>query len=394
MSSQRRLGLALFSLALGALSIHCSVVTDLDGLQGSGGAAAGATASGTATGASSSAEGGGGSDGECAAPEDCPGWENPCRERTCDRGVCGFHLVANGTPIDSQAEGDCKEVTCDGKGGEVTIFVVADPYDDGNGCTTDACENGVPTHAAAGVGSTCDDGSGGKLCTSTGHCVECLTGADCPEICSNSVCVPATCADSMQDGQESDVDCGGTDCTPCKDGQTCFSDSDCDSLVCDGKCATPTCADGVENGAETGADCGGPSCPKCKDGQGCALPADCTSGVCLLQICQVPTCSDGVKNALESDVDCGGGLPCKPCDLGKKCKVNTDCGAELCTAGLCIDPCTDKVKDKAETDVDCGGGFCPKCALGQSCNVATDCQSNKCCPAPKGCSIGLCPSQK
>merc|ERR1719502_1193918 len=47
-----------------------------------------------------------------------------------------------------------------------------------------------------------------------------------------------TCDDSVQNGDEEDVDCGGS---------------------CD---ACPTCSDGTQNGDETGTDCGG-SCDAC-----------------------------------------------------------------------------------------------------------------------------------
>jgi hypothetical protein len=54
------------------------------------------------------------------------------------------------------------------------------------------------------------------------------------------VCVPPTCEDGLQNGQETGIDCGGSDCTSC-----------------------PTCEDGIQNGAETDVDCGGPECMEC-----------------------------------------------------------------------------------------------------------------------------------
>ena len=37
----------------------------------------------------------------------------------------------------------------------------------------------------------------------------------------------------------------------------------------------------------------------------------------------------------ETDVDCGGGAPCKACNKGKDCKVDTDCVTGACVSGTC-----------------------------------------------------------
>jgi len=47
-----------------------------------------------------------------------------------------------------------------------------------------------------------------------------VTTADAP------VEAPDTCADGVNDGKETDVDCGGI-CAPCSDGQACTVASDC-----------------------------------------------------------------------------------------------------------------------------------------------------------------------
>jgi hypothetical protein len=74
-----------------------------------------------------------------------------------------------------------------------------------------------------------------------------------------------TCSDSLQNQDETGVDCGGTTCAPC-----------------------PTCSDSLQNQDETGVDCGGTTCAPC------------------------PTCSDSLQNQDETDVDCGG-TACAPC---------------------------------------------------------------------------------
>jgi hypothetical protein len=113
-----------------------------------------------------------------------------------------------------------------------------------------------------------------------------------------------TCADCVQNGSETDVDCGGDACGPCPLGATCLNDADCESGGCPaGVCAAPpppcnggqggaggqenpTCADCVKNGPETDVDCGGDSCPPCLRGKSCVTAADCESGVCLASGCE------------------------------------------------------------------------------------------------------------
>ena len=71
-----------------------------------------------------------------------------------------------------------------------------------------------------------------------------------------------TCADGVQNGDETGVDCGGATCDAC-----------------------PTCSDSVQNGDETGVDCGGGTCAACALGSGCDVDADCLSGVCAAGVC-------------------------------------------------------------------------------------------------------------
>src|SRR3989338_8680873 len=43
----------------------------------------------------------------------------------------------------------------------------------------------------------------------------------------------STCANSVWDGLESDVDCGGANCPGCTGGKVCWQNTDCDSGTCD-----------------------------------------------------------------------------------------------------------------------------------------------------------------
>src|SRR5262249_28255991 len=113
----------------------------------------------------------------------------------------------------------------------------------------------------------------------------------------------------------------GRDCQP---GDACLG----------GTCALPTCADGIEDGTETDVDCGGASCPACTPGRGCTASTDCVDKVCTAGRCQAANCTDGVKNDRETDVDCGGPL-CGPCALGQACLQDTDCSAVPCAGHQC-----------------------------------------------------------
>ena len=68
-------------------------------------------------------------------------------------------------------------------------------------------------------------------------CIEFWNGTHWYNSCSSS----PTCSDSIQNGDETGVDCGGADCVSC----------------------AARCSDGTQNGDETGVDCGGTSCYPC-----------------------------------------------------------------------------------------------------------------------------------
>lgn len=266
----------------------------------------------------------------------------------------------------------------------------------GAGTCTDGAQNQDETDVDCG-GATCDGCGVGARCAAPGDCRSGLCGSD-----GRCEAAPGTCADGVENQDETDVDCGGTTCDPCGIGQRCSGGSDCTTGNCDsGTCAavSASCTDGVQNGTETDVDCGG-SCGPCADGQSCGAPADCTSGYCNRGEC-VPlgTCADGARNGEETDVDCGG-PSCAECPNGRGCVAGTDCRSGTCdTSGsnLCVNPggptCTDSVQNRDETDVDCGGLYCARCSLGDTCDDASDCVSGACdlAATPHVC-IGTTPS--
>src|SRR5262249_37436702 len=70
------------------------------------------------------------------------------------------------------------------------------------------------------------------------------------------------CANGIQDGSETDVDCGGDLCAPCGVGLRCGNlDSNCEFGNCrNGVCTMfqLSCGNKVQDGSETDVDCGGP----------------------------------------------------------------------------------------------------------------------------------------
>jgi hypothetical protein len=71
-----------------------------------------------------------------------------------------------------------------------------------------------------------------------------------------------------------------------------------------------------------------------EDGNGAA---DCRDPACADAPACRATCNDGVRNGAETDVDCGGN--CWPCDVGKSCVVDADCGVTgVCDPQACRVP--------------------------------------------------------
>src|SRR5206468_537518 len=96
-------------------------------------------------------------------------------------------------------------------------------------------------------------------------------------------------------------------------------------------------------------------------GKVCKMGTDCRTLSCSGTVCLVDTCNDGIRNGAETDVDCGGGK-CRQCSVGQTCAAGADCLSRSCAGGKCASPtCTDGVQNGAETGKDCGGGVCKKC---------------------------------
>src|SRR5262249_7362737 len=152
---------------------------------------------------------------------------------------------------------DCHATTCDGHGHSQSKVDVTNVPPAAHACVVGACDMlGNAGQMPALPGTACTSSSGGTLCDGEGNCVACLTSTDCRggQGCSPThTCIPASCNDGIQDGNETGVDCGGS-CAPCSGGNGCRQGGDCASNVCDlatHTCAAPSCADGIKNGNES-----------------------------------------------------------------------------------------------------------------------------------------------
>jgi hypothetical protein len=236
--------------------------------------------------------------------------------------------------------------------------MVAADCSDGNPCTEDVCNAGVCENPFTAKDKLCSSQSM-DVCDGEGHCVECVTYADCmtahptTPVCDMKQHKCVSCTDGVQDGKETGVDCGGPDCGACL-GQMCDPRLGCgDMTTCatkDNVCCSMPCDNICEGCATmtTGKPDG--TCAPIPLGMDpfmqCAMTGTATAGGCgaAPNTCR---CSDGVKNGDETDVDCGGPT-CGGCGGGKKCNGNMDCAAitPACVNGACCsDPCTGQCTD-------------------------------------------------
>ncbi|MFT3775481.1 MAG: hypothetical protein QM820_59800 [Minicystis sp.] len=306
---------------------------------------------------------------------------------------------------------------------------------DGNPCTEDKCTMGIcenppkPKETACGAASA-------SVCDGAGHCIECLSNADCAAnhpmtpVCDVKAKQCVSCADGIKNGKETDVDCGGPDCGACL-GQPCdpqnncgngtfcsIQDNICCSTVCGDKCeacvqvktgqpdgtcaAVPytmdpdnecgalggcgqaphkcRCEDGMKNNDESDVDCGGMTCPRCGGGQMCGDPTDCAS--------TVPACVSGACCSSLCTAPCfycdtfGQCISAPPGYPNATCSANQACGpAGVTCAGKAGAPCNAAFGGADCLSGVCGGTptkTCQKSAPGKPCNSDTDCSAGTC----------------
>lgn len=300
----------------------------------------------------------------CLTADDCAGSDTFCQVRTCVDNTCGVDNTAADTPLPDpdQTANDCQLAVCDGNGNVAQNADDADlPLDDGNDCTAQACNVGVPLFPDEPVDTACDQ-DGGLFCDGAGACVECNDASQCSGAgeCSVDACTDNACVvESAAAG------------TACDDGQFCTATDECDGAgacvgagdPCQGADGDGNCSETCDEGANacTGAD---PDGSACNDGTFCNGTDTCQGGTCSTHAGDPCTgASDGDADCLESCLEgVGGAGSCTAPD-----PVNTTCDdGLLCTFG-----------DQCDAVGVCQGGPSP-CAptpgdfdCSESCNAAT-----------------------
>lgn len=289
-----------------------------------------------------------------------------------------------------------------------------------NACFEGACDNGMCTSEPRAPGSRCDGpGVTGGVCTSDSACVECLVPADCdaaePICTQDHRCVPATCINTMMDGDETAIDCGGS-CSSCANGLACVVGNDCKSgncalLVCtactnDGQCPSGKYCDMQTDECElekfngetclTANECQSTRCVMVTGGTKLCCDSDC-AGTCDSCLAAETNAPDGSCAHARADVDpkdaCGAG-PCASgnCDGFGGCSLfapMSSCTAPSCV-GTAFDPpdvcdaggnCVPTAATTCANFTICEMGVClPGCAAQNDCADNYYCQTPTCMP--------------
>ena len=334
----------------------------------------------------------------CAAPaldvEVCDGKDNDCDgltdESTCDAGGtcnvgscdpqqgCQYNKL-NNVPCDADknacTENDqCKQGSCVPGAGKIC--------DDGNPCTTDACDPASGCTKTADDGKACD--ADGNACTSADHCVGSTCTAGKMVDCDNTnPCAKASCDNSSGKC----VGKSAQDGVPCDDGTVCTQTDVCKSGECIGKIVS--CDD---NNPCTGNACD--AVLGCKttnlDGIACDDDNPCTIG----DLCNAGACAKGAAKTCDAGVTCVVGAcslvngKCDyknkaagaPCNDGDACTQNDGCNDAICQGKTvnCDDsnPCTDDSCDGKNGCTHLANAV--PCSDGDACTQSDNCKDSLC----------------
>jgi N-acetylneuraminic acid mutarotase len=313
---------------------------------------------------------------------------NPCTTDACDptAGVTHKLLASGSSCSDGNVCNGAELCNATGVCGSGTPLVV----NDGNPCTTDSCDpkTGV-SHVALAVGAQCSDGN-----TCNGM-ETCKTGAVCgagspPSLDDGNACTKDSCDPAL--GVLHAPLAAGTSCT---DGNACNGVEVCDAA---GGClagTVPTVDDGNPCTADSCSAQLGVSHVAVANGTSCG-----DSNVCNgAEICQSGSCTPGTALAVDD------GNPCTTdtCDPvagvkhtavanGTACPDGNACnGAELCTSGACTagtppalddaNPCTADSCDPKTGVKHVPVAIGTSCSDGNACNGSETCSSGGSCVA-------------
>lgn len=255
-----------------------------------------------------------------------------------DEKVCKRNVKSEGSPIKEQVAGDCKKIVCTADGNPLPETDLDDKPPAAGTCQRGTCSDaGEPEQAKVPEGELCENGASG-VCTGAGSCVSCIavTNAGCPqgEVCYEMGVAPAV------------------------------------MLAC------THCADGMQNGDETDLDCGG-HCPmthKCGPGQGCKLASDCgaSSSGCGAEVCcNSAACTDLCKGCQIGSGTCVAlppGAPDTKCPSGQICNGTGNCATLRHTGEPCVG-----AGDCISGTCEGSSKTCAKSTAGTACIDTSDC---------------------
>jgi subtilisin-like proprotein convertase family protein len=319
--------------------------------------------------------------------------ENACTVDFCDESVkaCvheGGPL--NGLPCDDGrfcTTGDtCLASVCAGTG--------LRSCNDGNPCTADRCDPLLDACAHDGSGTDGLACSDGRFCTVQDTCLggACLGGP--PNPCDDGNPCTSDACDPLLD--ECANDAALADGLACDDGAYCTVGEACSNGICVGGAprdcadANPCTADACNEVIDQCTHTQVPDGTACNDGLFCTIQETCVGGSCAGGLAR--DCSDGNPcTADRCDEPTGrclhdaGALNDQPCDDGNHCVVGERCQAGVCGGGAprdCSDgnPCTIDVCNQAQArcDHDAAAMNGQACATASYCLVNTSCQAGVC----------------
>lgn len=304
----------------------------------------------------------------CNTADDCPGTDDECKTRTCTANVCGFTFTAADTPVAAQTDNDCLQHVCDGNGNFVDIADDTDlPLDDGNACTDEVCNGGMPSHPNMADGTMCEEGD---LCTTMDTCQMGTCTAGTPITCTAlDACHEAGTCDPMT-GMCSNPN--APDGTTCDDSDACTQTDSCTAGTCTGAnpvvcMASDQCHVAGTCDPMTGM-CSDPDAPdgtSCDDSDACTQTDSCMAGTCSganpitcmpLDQCHVAGMCDPMTGTC-SDPDAPDGTAC-----------TSNMASGMCTMGACI-ACGDGIVDATEACDD--GNTAPSDGCSTTCTLET-----------------------
>ena len=313
-----------------------------------------------------------------------PGETDPTRADTDGDGIPDGRDACQGTASGAAVNASgcaCAQIRCDDgnacNGVETCVAGVCQPgtapnCNDGNACTTDAC------NAATGCTHTAIAG-----------CVACTSAAQCNDgnACTADACSAGRCTHTAV-----------VDGTSCSDGRSCNGVETCRAGVCTAGVA-PSCDDGNPCTADSCSDTGGcthtpiAGCTACTGAAQCDDGNACTTDSCSAGRCVHAAAADGT--ACSDGVFCNGAETCRAgacvagpppaCDDGNACTTDAcDEGARRCTHTPLASCCT--------SDADC--------SVADACHTNARCDTGQCvtdpvvCPDPGTCAVASCDPQR